>query len=95
MRPAIDRRFPTRLLADPHAVGDFGGDGATDRAVRADAFVDGDSGAFGGRRASLGLTHACEREGAESGQAASGDARAAQESAAIDASLRLIGERNS
>src|ERR1700687_3652597 len=31
MRTAIDRRIPTRLLTDPHAIRDFGGDGAADR----------------------------------------------------------------
>src|SRR4051812_35089692 len=40
VRATIDRRIPARLLADPHAVGDFRGDGAADRAMRADAFAD-------------------------------------------------------
>src|SRR5664280_3557256 len=42
VRAAVDRRIPTLLLADPHAVGDFRRDGAADRAVRADALADGD-----------------------------------------------------
>src|SRR3974390_2128452 len=33
MRAAIDRRVPARLLADPHAVHDFSGDGAAHRTV--------------------------------------------------------------
>src|SRR6185437_533510 len=41
VRTAIDRRFPARLLADPHAVGDFRRDGAADRAVRADTLANG------------------------------------------------------
>src|SRR5215207_11465014 len=36
VRAAIDRRIPARLLANPHAVDDFGDQRAADRAVRAD-----------------------------------------------------------
>src|ERR1043165_2757707 len=46
VRTAVDRRFPARLLADPDAVRHFGGDGAADGAVRADALADGDAGAL-------------------------------------------------
>src|SRR6516162_5653872 len=35
VRTAIDWAVPARLLTDPHAVGDFGGNGAADRAMRA------------------------------------------------------------
>src|SRR5437879_7996472 len=31
MRAAVNRRMPARLLADPDAIQDLGGDGATDR----------------------------------------------------------------
>ena len=41
MRAAVDRAVPARLLADPNAVRDFGGDGAADRAMGADALADG------------------------------------------------------
>src|SRR5664279_5100662 len=41
VRAAIDRTIPARLLADPDAVRHFGGDGAADRAVRADALAYG------------------------------------------------------
>ena len=89
MRAAVDRAVPTRLLADPHAVGHFGGDGAADRAMRADAFADGHRGAWRGRRAGLGLTHAGERQRAERRETAGGQTGAAQESAAIEPSIRI------
>src|SRR6516165_5338269 len=39
MRAAIDRRVPARLLADPHAVHDFSGDGAAHRTVGTNVFA--------------------------------------------------------
>src|SRR5664279_4745088 len=92
VRAAIDRTIPARLLADPDAVRHFGGDGATDRAVRADALAYGDRGALGRRRTGFGLAHAGERQRAERGETAGGEAGAAQEAAAIDAGAGLIGK---
>ena len=92
MRAAIDRTIPARLLADPDAVGDFRRDGAADRAMRADAFADGHGRALGGRRTGFGLLHARKRQGAERGEAAGGETRPAQESAAVEAFVVLAGE---
>src|SRR6478672_2104493 len=44
VRAAVDRRVPARLLADPHAVDDFRGDGAADGTMRADALAHGRTG---------------------------------------------------
>ena len=84
MRAAIDRAVPTRLLADPYAVGYFRSNGAADGAMRTDVLVDGDRGARRGRRAGLGLAHAGERQGAQGGETAGSQTRAAQEGAAIE-----------
>ena len=92
MRAAIDRAVPARLLADPHAVGDLGGDGAADRAMGADALADRHLRAGGRRRSGLGLPHAAERQSAQRRETAGGQSRAAQEGAAIDAMIRLADE---
>ena len=44
MRAAVDRRIPGRLLADPHAVGDFRRNRAADGTEGADVLADGDRG---------------------------------------------------
>ena len=83
MRAAVDRAVPARLLADPHAVRHFGDHGAADRAVRADVLADGGAGVTiesGGFR----LAHARERQRADRGEAAGGEAGAAQEAAAVE-----------
>src|SRR5262249_57018524 len=67
MRAAIDRAVPTRLLADPHAVLHFGGDGAADRAMGADVLANLDRRARLGRRPGFGLAYAAERQDAERG----------------------------
>ena len=84
MRAAIDRAVPSRLLADPNVVCDFGQYRAADRAMRADAFAHRNLCAGGRRRTGLRLSHRAKRKRAERRQAA-GDAGAAQESAAIQA----------
>src|SRR6266853_1699878 len=58
MRPAVDRAVPARLLADPDAIGNFGGDRAPDRAMGADALADRYLRARRGRRPGLCLLHA-------------------------------------
>src|SRR6185503_65558 len=88
VRAAIDRRVPTRLLADPDAIGDFGGDRAADRAVRADALADGRAGRERTGRGGVGLAHGGERQRADRGERAGGKPRAAQEGAAVDAGGR-------
>src|SRR6201999_511692 len=62
MRAAVDRAVIVRLLPDPHAIGDLGDHGASDRAVRADILAGGDGRA--GRRWRTGLdpAHAVKRE---------------------------------
>src|SRR5690348_12461094 len=84
MRAAIDRRFPARLLADPNPVGHLGGDGATDRAMRADAFANDRAGAERAGRSRLRLANACERHRAERREASGADAGTAQKGAAIE-----------
>src|SRR5262249_31182697 len=93
MRPAIDRRIPAGLLADPHAVRDFRHDRAADRAMRADALADGDLRAGGRRGTRLGLAHAAKRQRAERGEAAGGEAGATQKGAAIETAVALAWER--
>ena len=95
MRAAVDRAVPGGLLADPDAVLHFGDDGAADRAMGADILADGDCGAGAAGAAGLGLAHAAERQRAQRRQTAGGEARAAQEGAAIETSIRLIGEGGS
>ena len=46
-----------------------------------------------GRRAGFGLAHAAERQRAERGKRAGGEAGAAQECAAVEAAAGLFGER--
>ena len=91
MRAAIDRAVPARLLADPHAVGDLGDDRAADRAMRADILADRHRRAGRRRRAGLGLADAAERQRAERGEGAGGEAGTAQEVATIDAAGCLAG----
>jgi hypothetical protein len=76
MRTAIDRRIPTRLLTDPYAIRDFGGDGAADRTVRANAFADYRP--SGQRTGSSGFRSANgpERHCAKNSEAAGADSRA-------------------
>ena len=85
MRAAIDRAIPAGLLADPHAVRDFGHHGAADRAVRADVLADAWRPAPAVEPAASALRTLAERQRAERGQAAGREAGAAQESAAIEA----------
>ena len=89
MRAAIERRFPPRLLADPHPVGDLRHHGAADRAVGADVLADGDLGARSRRRTRLRLAHARERKRSERGKSAGREAGAAQERAAIEGAAGL------
>jgi hypothetical protein len=92
MRAAVDRAIPGRLLADPHAVLDFGEHGAADRAMRADVFAD--SGTRTGRRSGgLGVAYAGQRQRADGGKSACSEARAAQERAAIEIAACLVCKR--
>ena len=84
MRAAVDRAFPARLLADPYAVRNFGGDGAADGTMRADALADRHRRAWRGWRTGLGLAHAGERQRAERRETAGGQTGAAQEAAAVE-----------
>ena len=92
MRATVDRAVPAGLLPDPHTVRHLCCHGAADRAMRADALMDGHRGAWRGRRAGLGLTHAGERQRAQRRETASSQTRAAQEGASIETSIRFIGE---
>src|SRR5262249_11896001 len=74
---------PARLLADPHAVGDFGRDGAADGAMRADAFAPLDLRPCR-RRAGFRLAHAAEWQAAERREPAGGQPRTVQEGAPFD-----------
>src|SRR5262249_55598798 len=97
MRAAVDRRIPAGLLADPHAVRNFRHHRATDRAMAGArgevVLADGDLRARGGGGAGLGLAHAGERQCAKRGETAGGEARAAQESAAIETAIGLALQR--
>src|SRR5260370_9940161 len=79
MRPAVDRAVPARLLADPDAIGDLGGDRAADRAMGADAFADRDLPAAGRWRPSPGLLYPPHRQGTQPRQPPRPQARAAPE----------------
>src|SRR5262249_62194729 len=77
MRAAIDRAVPARLLTDPHTVGDLRGHRAPDRAMGADALAGHDIRTRRGRRPSLGLADAAERQGPDGCKPAGGHSRAA------------------
>ena len=84
VRAHVERAVPTRLLADPDAVLDFGDDGAADRAMGADRF---DAGGAGGERSGGGgfrLAHAA-RQRARQDHAAGEQAGARQERAPVEA----------
>src|SRR5262245_24568358 len=91
MRPAVDRAVPARLLTDPHAVGDLGRHGAADRAMRADAFADSYFRAAG-RRPSLCLAHAGERQTTQSAETTGEEARPPEEGATVDVAICLARE---
>ena len=74
---------------DPHAVGDLGDDRAADRAMRADVLPGRQRRAGRRRRAGLGLADCAERQRAERGKAAGGEARTAQEAATIETTACL------
>ena len=93
VRAAIDRAVPARLLTDPHAVRDFGDDGAADRAMGADVLADRHGCARRRRRAGLGLAYARQRQRSERRQAAGSEARTAQEGTTIDAAIGLRRQR--
>src|SRR6185437_11333478 len=93
MRSPIDRAVPTRLLADPYAVGYFRSNRAANGAMRTDILVDGDRSARCGRRARLRFAHTRERQGSEGCEAACGKPRAAQEGTTIEMLARFSGKR--
>ena len=69
MRSAIDRAVVIRLLADPHAVCDFGNDRAADRAMGAYILAGRNGRAGRRRRTGFRFPHTAERQIAESRQA--------------------------
>ena len=81
MGAEVERTVPARLLPHPDAVGDFGHDGAADRAVGANGFYGFDLAVDGG--GGLGLGHG-PPDRADGCQPADGEARAAQKRAAVD-----------
>ena len=93
MRTTVDRAVPARFLADPHAIGDLGRDGAADGAVRADALADRHLRAGGRRRSGLGSAHAGKRQRAQRPETTGDETRAAQEGAAVEAAIHLAGEK--
>src|SRR4051812_9357596 len=92
MRAAIDRTVPARLLADPHAIGYFRSNRATNCAMRADVLVDGNRRARCGRRSGLCLAHAGERQRAQSRETTSGKTRAEQKTATIETLAGVAGK---
>jgi hypothetical protein len=89
MGAAINGTVAVGLLADPYAVGDFGNDGAADRAMGANILAPRDRRGRGRRLSSLGAADVAERQRAERRQAPRGEARALQETAPIQAAFRL------
>ncbi len=89
VRAAVERAFPARLLADPHAVRHLGDDRAADRAMGADVLAQLDRGARGRRRPGFSLADAAERQRAERGKTAGSKPRPAQECAAIESAARM------
>ncbi|GJE45963.1 hypothetical protein AEGHOMDF_5163 [Methylobacterium soli] len=84
MRAAVDRACPGRLLADPDAVHDLGGDRAAHRAMGADVPPDGhvrpaDRGAGG-----VGLAHRPELDRAGRREASGHETGPAQEAAPVE-----------
>jgi hypothetical protein len=63
--------------------------------MRADAFVDCDRRALGGRGSCFSLVNHCEGERTERGETAGGDAGPAQECTAVDPVTQLGDKRNS
>src|SRR5262245_37865075 len=90
MRTAIDRAFPTRLLADPHTVRHFGKHGAADRAVRADILANGRPADV--RTRGFGFLHTRERQRADRCKAAGHQAGTTQEATTIETNARLTAD---
>src|SRR5262249_42513047 len=88
MRAAVDRRIPTGLLADPHAVRNFGHHRAADPAMRADVLSDGVLLARGRPMTRLRLALARQPQRTECSGTAGDEAGAAQESATIERAIR-------
>src|SRR5260370_2194920 len=85
MGSAIDRGIPTRLLADPYPVQHFRSHRASDRAMRADALANGRACGERTCRCGFRLADAAERQRAQRGESATGNAGTAQECAAGEA----------
>src|SRR5216683_279561 len=85
MRAAIDRGIPTWLLADPYPVQHLRGHRASDRAMRADALANGCACGERTCRCGFRLADAAERQRAQRGESATGNAGPAQECAAVEA----------
>src|SRR5262245_11421195 len=93
MRAEVDRRLTAGLLADPTDVRDYRSHCAAERSMRAGVLTHGDLRASGRRCAGLGPAHALERQCAKRGETAGVEARAAQESAAIETAIGLALQR--
>src|SRR5215469_16221561 len=86
MRAAIEGRVPARLLADPHAVHDFSGDGAAHRTVGTNVFANYCANAERSSDSSFGFADGPKWHRAEHGQAAGADPRTTQKRSPVESS---------
>src|SRR6516165_3490362 len=86
MRAAIDRRVPARLLADPHAVHDFSGDGAAHSTVSTNVFANYCANAERSSDSGFGFADGPKWHRAEHGEAAGADPRTAQKRSPVESS---------
>jgi hypothetical protein len=95
MGSAIDWAVIIRLLADPHAVCDFGNHRTPNRAMGADILAGRDGLTGWWRGTGLCLPQAAERQIAQHCQRSGGDTGALQEGTAVHVSVRvcLLGSR--
>src|SRR6185437_12045502 len=84
MRTTIKGTVPTRLLADPNAIGNFRRNRAAHCAMRADVLVNGNRCAGHRRWTGLRLAYAGERQRAQGCDTAGGETRSAQKSTTIE-----------
>ena len=74
------------------AVRNFGRDGAPDSTVRADIFLDRHRRAWSGWRARLGFAYTGQRQRTDRSDTASNKTGAAEEAAAVETAIRLVGK---
>jgi hypothetical protein len=87
MRSTVDRAVVVGLLADPHAIGDFGDHRAADRTMGADILAGGRRRARSRWRTGFRLAHPAERQIAERRESSGREAGALQEGTAIRTAL--------